>query len=427
MDKRQKEDYVKMPERFHAQIEETLSSLDCVKQDKRKAFPKAVKIALIAAAMTVILTVSVFASSETVQETVKSWLHQIGKHQVALSLEEDSEASEDASMEAVKTVPYVKVNLGWLPASIIPLDPPYKYTSTNGDGVGGLTFILYEKETAKNLDFRYVGSVTETMFGDRKGAVIRYADSHSRELLIYFDDFGYVLRCMADEDVSDEELLKIAENISLEETDKSNAFIVETYISGVEEISVPAGILNKNTIHKSCGDTISFTKWPNEGFRMTVQGVQVCDNVSNLDIESVNKSHRDKIDESGNLKPYERRTYRYGDGIDTLNVLEKSEIVGRRLVLVEMTVENRTGEQAEYSVDGVLKDAVTGEYFSDSQMFYISGQNGDSGSFFFVPVAKDETKTVTVGFLVDGDKDLSNLAMEITLDSHECILVDLSR
>ncbi len=423
MDKRQKEDYVKMPESFHAQIAETLSSLDCVGQNKRKAFPKTVKIALIAAAMTVVLAVSVFANSETVQ----SWLHQIGRYQVALSLEDDSEASEDESGEAAKTVPYVKVNLGWLPESIIPLDPPYKYTSTNGDGVGGLTFILYEKETAKNLDFRYVGSVTETMFGERKGAVIRYADSGSRELLIYFDDFGYVLRCMADEDVSDEELLKIAENISLEETDKSNAFIVETYISGVEEISVPAGILNKNTIHKSCGDTISFTKWPNEGFRMTVQGVQVCDNVSNLDMTSINKSHRDEIDESGNLKPYERKTYRYGDGIDTLNVLEKSEIVGRRLVLVEMTVENRTGEQAEYYVDGVLKDAVTGEYFSDSHMFYISGQNGDSGSFFFVPVAKDETKTVTVGFLVDSDKDLSNLAMEITLDSRECILVDLSR
>lgn len=423
MDKRQKEDYVKMPESFHAQIAETLSSLDCVEQDKRKTFPKAVKIALIAAAMTVVLMVSVFANSETVQ----SWLHQIGRYQVALSLEDDSEASEDESGEAAKTVPYVKVNLGWLPESIIPLDPPYKYTSTNGDGVGGLTFILYEKETAKNLDFRYVGSVTETMFGERKGAVIRYADSHSRELLIYFDDFGYVLRCMADEDVSDEELLKIAENISLEETDKANAFIVETYISDVEEISVPAGILNKNTIHKSCGETISFTKWSNEGFRMTVQGMQVCDNVSNLDMTSINKSYRDEIDESGNLKPYERKTYRYGDGIDTLNVLEKSEIVERRLVLVEMTVENRTGEQAEYYVDGVLKDAVTGEYFSDSHMFYISGQNGDSGRFFFVPVAKDETKTVTVGFLVDSDKDLSNLAMEITLDSRECILVDLSR
>lgn len=427
MDKRQKEDYVKMPDSFHAQIEETLSSLDCVKQDKRKTFPKAVKIALIAAAMTVVLTVSVFASSETVQETVKSWLHQIGKHQVALSLEDESKASEDENGEAVKTVPYVKVNLGWLPENIIPLDPPYKYTSTNGDGVGGLTFILYEKETAENLDFRYVGSVTETMFGERKGAVIRYADSGSRELLIYFDDFGYVLRCMADEDVSDEELLKIAENISLEETDKANAFIVDTYISGVEEISVPAGILNKNVIHKSCGDTISFTKWPNEGFRMTVQGVQVCDNVSNLDMTSINKSYRDEIDELGNLKPYERKTYRYGDGIDTLNVLEKSEIVGRRLVLVEMTVENRTGEQAEYSVDGVLKDSVTGEYFSDSYMFYISGQNGDSGRFFFVPVAKDETKTVTVGFLVDSDKDLSNLAMEIQLNADDSVLVDLSR
>jgi hypothetical protein len=79
------------------------------------------------------------------------------------------------------------------------------------------------------------------MFGENQGAILKIdtgiesdGDSHDKEFLIYFEEYGYILRCYVSERISEDEMLKIAENISLVESDKASAFIIDTYIPTVD-------------------------------------------------------------------------------------------------------------------------------------------------------------------------------------------------
>ena len=229
MNKNLKNEYPQKNESFHSAVIDTVQNIGEEKH-KRKS---PVKFAVLVAAVVMLLSVSGFAA-----DTVYDYFVKMENNKVIVDLPETTDEKTE------KAPDYVKLEFGYMPEFIDPFDAPYKFsvkTETGENAPSGLTFQLFKSDLAENLEIFYVGSVTERMFGKNMGAILKIdtgiesdGDSHDKEFLIYFEEFGYILRCYVSERINEDEMLKIAENISLVEADKENAFIIDTYIPTID-------------------------------------------------------------------------------------------------------------------------------------------------------------------------------------------------
>ena len=79
-----------------------------------------------------------------------------------------------------------------------------------------------------------------------------------------------------------------------------------------------------------------------------------------------------------------------------------------------MDSKNLSGADTEFYLGGVVGAAQIDSSVYTSELlageeFYISGADGDSNRFRFLPIRADETLTLTVGYLIDAGADVSKL------------------
>lgn len=423
MYKNLKNEYPEMPEKFHNSVIDAVENLSERTEKAKICRHSPVKIAALAAAITVLLAMTGFAAN-TVYEKF------INKENYKVTLE----LGEESSQESIKkSAEYVKLNFGYMPDYLDPFDSPYKFNvkTESGDvSSSGLTFRLFKDETAKDLEIFYVGSVTECMFGDNMGAVMKIdtgiesdGDSYDKQFLINFDDFGYVLHCYVSERISEDEMMKIANGLSLEETDKEHAFIPDTYIptvdnSGIIAPSDSAVSYTADAVVRQLGEAFDITAYNGDvdgnDYTICVKNIDIRDNVKGLDLSSFDLAGEisEYIDENGNLKSYERKTYNHGDGANSISSLKESETVGRKIVLIDIEVKNNESFANEFYMDTAvcsISGASDANGVDSFEASYISGQDAGADSYYFIPFEAGESKTVTYGFIIDDDADFSDL------------------
>ena len=244
MNKNLRNEYPEMPLSFHRTVSNSVNLLGEKSEIiiKRKS---PFKIGVLAAAIIMLFAVSAFGADRVYDhfiETKDNANSAENKNEKSFVKFEDNKMIIDNIEEAVveNSPEYVSLEFGYMPEYINPYDAPYKFhviTETGEDAASGLTFQLFRAEKAKDLEICYVGSVKECMFGKNTGVVLKIEtgiepddDSYDKQFLIYFEDFGYILRCYVSARISEDDMIKIAENIKLVESDKENAFIIDTYI-----------------------------------------------------------------------------------------------------------------------------------------------------------------------------------------------------
>lgn len=420
MNKDLKNEYPEMPVSFHKNVVSSFEKLD-KKQEVKINNRSPIKMIAFAAAIIVLMSVTVFAANTVYEKFINK-----ENFKVTLNLNEDS-------TDTTKSPEYVKLNFGYMPDSLIPYDAPYKFsTEIKEDGTvcSGLTFQLFKSELAKDLVITYVESSAEYMFGENKGAVMNIntgietdGDAYDKEFIIYFEEFGYVLRCYVSERISEDEMIKIANGLSLEETDKEHAYIIDTYIPTVDNggIIAPApGTFSYTTdaVVRQLGETFDIKAYNGDvdgnDYTLSVKNIEIRDNVNGLDYSSFDLAGEisDYIDENGNLKNYERKTYNHGDGVNSISSLKESKTVGRKIVLVDIEVRNNENSANQFCIDaGVFSISGTSAAngVNSFEASYISGQDGKSGSYNFIEFEAGEKKTLTYGYIVDADADFDDL------------------
>lgn len=420
MNKNLKNEYPEMPMTFHKNVVSSFGKLD-EKQEIKKHNRSPFKMIAFAAAIIVLMSVTGFAAN-TVYEKF------INKENYKVTLELDEESTNTA-----KAPEYVKLNFGYMPDYLIPYDAPYKFsTEIKDDGTvcSGLTFQLFKSELAKDLVITYVESSAEYMFGENKGAVMHInsgvetdGDDYDKQFIIYFEEFGYVLRCHVSERISDDEMIKIANGLSLEKTDKEHAYIIDTYIPTVDNggIIAPAfGTFSYTTdaVVRQLGEAFDIKAYNRDvdgnDYTLSVKSIDIRDNVNGLDYSSFDLAGEisDYVDENGNLKSYEHKTYNHGDGVNSISSLKESKTVGRKIVLVDIEVRNNESYANQFFINaGVFSISGTpaANGVNSFEASYISGQDGKTGSYNFIPFEAGEKKTLTYGYIIDADADFDDL------------------
>lgn len=424
MDKNKKYGFPETPESFHAAIGRTLSALPEPQPDakgtRRRSRPA--KILLAAAAICALLSVTVFAAGKL------GWLTRIGNYGVGVQPEQPAQSTAERQK-------YVKLVLNYLPDYVVPTDDNEKYlTVTDGkEDADGISMLLYTADAASRLELRNIASTQPVSLGEREGAILRHPDEgdDSRILLVNFDKEGYTLLMYVSERIGDEDLVKIASGVALVGTDdESEAFLPETFLNLApadgEEVSLPSDeeLLENISVtvaennRSGYSGAFSTVSGNHPTFDLHVTGARVVDTVDGLDRQNIVEHLRKNVDETGSILPDRRNYYSDGDGIDTLNEITGTQTVSRRLLLIDMAVQNTSGKDTEFYLAGAvaaseISRSVMSAPLLASDAFYISGADGDSGRFLFLPIGADETITFTVGYLIDADADAQKLVYSL--------------
>ncbi len=261
MNKNLRNEYPEMPSSFHRTVINSVNFLGEKSETtvKRKS---PFKIGVLAAAIIMLFTVSAFGADRVydyfieMKDNVNSAETEDANSFV--KFEDNMVIIDNIEESVVENSPeYVRLEFGYMPEYINPYDAPYKFhvvTEKGEDSSSGLTFQLFRAEKAKELEIFYVDSVNKCMFGKNTGAVLKIetgikpdGDCYDKQFLIYFEDFGYVLRCYVSERIGEDDMIKIAENINLVESDKENAFIIDTYIPTISNGGVVAPTENESS------------------------------------------------------------------------------------------------------------------------------------------------------------------------------------
>lgn len=410
--------YPQSPQDFHNAILFSLVKLDD-KAPVRYKRNRVLKTAVVFAIILALCTSSVFAAE-------KIWsLFSEPVDNYGLNVKASAPTEDDAPE-------YVKLVLSYLPEGVIesPNTNGRKY-SLNGEAKEmWFTFDISKIDSDFEHTINYITDSYETTVNGNRVIIFdrTFADNdddNQKGFYEYFENWGMLVSCLCDGNISDDELNKVIEGVSLAEGTNDNHFYVASDEETIPTVpyefeyrnSYTLGELNKdfNCKNISTGEL---------GFNVKVKSIEVHDNTSYLDSDSFyfneylpddgNGTYSTYFDSEGNIiTPYTRENITYGDGINTIDKVEK-ETVDRHFVLATLEVtglEEPAGEDLDvfytWSLwlcnmtndgDGKLSP-IDDDYIAGTMVYAESPDQYD-----LYVINKDETRTITVGFFVDEDK-----------------------
>jgi hypothetical protein len=335
---------------------------------------------------------------------------------------------------------WYKMKIGYLPENMEANDSlAMKYSFKDNYENGGFSFILWR--LGKNSDFQtlYANGYEEKEINGRKAVIVNKDTGNKnvmfdRQVFLLFEEEGMMVESYVGKDVSDEQLLKVIEGISLESTTEEKATYTADYDGSLfseakeptESRVIPLKKDSKQLF--KVGQTVPVTIEMNETeskLEYVIEKVEVFDSIKDfkqgnfnelgLEILSENKA----LDQTNKLLPYKRDVYKVGNGKDSVDELVESQLVNLKFVYLTTTVKN-SGKQASEEIymhpslqvlkfeknawnyageDGIAEDSImTGE------VDYLEPHGNGKGFYNIGSIQPGQTMKVNLGYFVDADK-----------------------
>lgn len=503
-----KYEFPQMPEEMKRKVEKEVAKQLESKKVKRPINLK--RAMIIAFAATLALGTTVIAGTKLYQFYAEK-VGEYGVKTVAQRKETES-ASEDGDIVMEGQISAEIENPGlvfsYLPEGMMAADEDLYFSRTE-DGnligmsgklqffyesdpwVGGISlmpYLLDTEETFEILDTNIVEREEKDINGHKCIFLKRAAHEglgvdFDRILYVSYPEGNLILQIYTADNVSDEELMKFVEGISLAEfpQEKQNDFCEpqrwsnyllmleeEDYAMAGSDFKLEATKQEMDHLHSvgSEVDLRDMTAEDEEGnsietnaLTACVKDVQIAEDLSLLDFDYVDEDLKGQTDESGKLRPVTIQYIKDGDGISTVDETLKTEEIQQSLVYVTVDYKN-AGDVPLYNIlffANILKlqetekgyrifdrasqmqdlecDTVVSSGMTDSpEMAYfdVHGGNGN-GSNYIDSLESGESKTVHMGFLVNKDEldllylnlDASGAGYEFTENSLKIGYVDI--
>lgn len=326
----------------------------------------------------------------------------------------------------------VKLSLNYLPAGAQPYPgdaSKYYIPSDENEAAHGISPCLVKLDWNQDMVFSNLSSLStsEFMAGENSAYLVKKdsLNGFDKTLYVIFEKEHYLVEVYLGYDITEEEVQKIANGITLVETDEENATNATSYAAAYESSQKDDCeiITEKDKIPSSyykLGEPLP-TADLYSNCEITVENVEFFDSIHDFEQDNFS-SDIDLgtfVDASGNLKQYERNEMSYGDGVSTLDKIINTETVGRKFVYLTINVTNATDiDENDFSVsnnlmymnvssDGKLEmvdnienyDTISYEpvYF-DSSLVEHTNQH-----FFYTKIPAGKTVTYHIGYFVDDD------------------------
>jgi cytochrome c oxidase assembly protein Cox11 len=400
-------------------------SLDSVSR-KQQAKRKRNRILIAAACLLIGLPTTAFGA-------VKVYDMMVQKQNYEVNISVTNKASN-------KSDKWYKLKVGNLPENMEADDADgMKYSFKDNYAKGGFSFILWR--LGGNSDFSTLYTKGYKKVGiSGKNAVIVNKDTgnpnmmFNRQVFLLFEEEGIMLESYIGNDVSDEQMMKVMENISLEPTTKENASFTAEYdkahlskASKPTESKVIPLKKDSNQIF-SVGQTVPVTidqAGGESSLNFVIEKVEVFDSIADFKQGNFNESGLDRLsekkalDQTKNLMRYKRNVYKLGNGKDSIDQLTESKLVNLKFVYLTTTLEN-AGSQ---STDAIYMYHPLRVLQSENNTWKYTGRNGfneqslmtsevdylephgNGKSYYNIGcIQPGQTVKVNLGYFVDADK-----------------------
>lgn len=337
---------------------------------------------------------------------------------------------------------WYKLKVGYLPENMAADDDTaMKYSFKDNYAKGGFSFILLRVGKNSNFQTLYSKGYKEKEINGRKAVIVNKDKGNNnlpfdRQVFLFFEEEGIMLESYIGDDVSEEQMMKVIENISLEPTSKEKA----SYTADYDE--APLGKANKQTESSviplkkdskqlfSVGQMVPVTiehgvNGIKSNLEYVIEKVEVFDSIADfkqgnfnelgLEILSENKA----LDQTKKLIPYRRDVYKLGNGKDSIDELVKSQSVNLKFVYLTTTVKN-IGKQATDEIYmhpalKVLKSknnawnyagevGIAEKSIMTGEVDYLA-PHGNGKSFYNIgSIPPGQTLKINLGYFVDEDK-----------------------
>lgn len=431
--------YQTPPEEFHNAVLSSLYRLDRKSPARYTKRRSVVRIAIVCAIVAALGTVSAVAASTKLFGLLSE---PVGKYGLHVKVEEDTTQAVDPKVK------YVKLKLGYMTDGFteVPHTDGMKYHDGNDDGPG-YTFIISRANDFDYTEEYIIDSEEMTANGHRliittrqmtEGGGLDYGAT------MYFEDWGYVVSCLAHHGAAKDELIKIMQNLDLEE-DKD--FVPESMPEDWELSELDEKRMNYGWEFAphykmyNVGDAFYWGEYADKNGTADDFTVKVTSVKEQTDTDGIPEEnfgwitdysliYDEYFDENGNLiTPYTRTDMTEGDGIHTQNKTWTTED-DRHFFVV--TVEVTCNKSPETEIDGYTYHDhyfnVMGSMFptvllKDNQGNYSDNRQQDENGVWqdilhgnadivcvtpgddsnLARIEKGETRTFVYGIVVDDD------------------------
>lgn len=312
--------------------------------------------------------------------------------------------------------------------------------SQNGISIEVVNAVMLDAD-GERLSCDNVKELEKTMIGGKEAHLLtlsydkdRITRTFDKRIYLFVPEEGYVGVIYGGNDISMDELKKVAENLQFIVTDQKSEWVTKEeeevgYWWKERTESVPKSAI------VSVGETMDIDSM---GLRLTVKEVEIADTVEGLDKDcffEYDSRVAPYLTEEGSLMPYDRVTMKVNEDAKEEEVSRDS--VTQKFVKVTLTAENLMDEQTElWAGEANLMNLLpqeNGDYgFHDtwteplnSQEYILEPDSGYpiyfdktpyagemNGHFFFCDLAPGEIMEYTLVFAKDEDQ-LDNLYLQM--------------
>ncbi|MBD5088726.1 MAG: hypothetical protein HDT30_07940 [Clostridiales bacterium] len=456
MNKKNKEYYQRVYDSVNAssELKERLTDMEernkmTEKHSKKKGIKMAGKVAVAVAAVSLAVPTGAYAY-ERISDYFKMEVEQNG-YQVDMEVKktDSSSAKKDtiSAKEDVKPVKLVYDSIEGYTQGLKTGGGWYEFATKEGFKSGkefSVEVLQVDVDTSKEYfvdDVTYSQNIT---VNGNKGIYIQKNDvvgskynedtAYTQRVVVFYEDMGYIMHFYAQSGIKKEQLIKYANQITIENCEKQEEIEVAYLSEQLQNTDVVKEEIEwvKQEQLVNVKETMVY-----DGMEYEVLKVDVKDNISKemKDIAKELGHNEDDVSvyakKDGTLKTYDRETITVGDGKNTPSgEVSKTENIGQKFVLVTLRVKNTTKKAVEKQVcrdlvyfteqDGKIKvdnteygrpNAITEVKGYDSMPCYF--KETDGGKEFYIKKLKaGEEAVYHIGYMVDEDQ-LSQMALRI--------------
>ena len=312
--------------------------------------------------MLVASMVAALALATTVGAGVVYQMHneKVGKYGVKTKIE-GQQTAETENLGA-KT-DYVELTTSYLPDGMVQTEEG-KYSFEDNYMEGGISMVVYrlpQNEKVDDLLSTDVAESEELEVGGRPAVYLEKVSSAAKKLYVIYAEHGYMLEMFAFPDVTKDEMIRIAEGLSVIPTEKTEGNCVMqlcdwNQTEEAEEKGEPVDsdsdrefsfdktkMENTHAIGESINmEHAGIDNMP--GLTATVTSVELSDNSSILADGMLDADARKAFDADGNLLPMKLEYKKSGDGINTTDEVVKTETLPQKIVYATVKYENNGTE-----------------------------------------------------------------------------------
>lgn len=433
------------------------------KADKKPVMTKKGIIAIAAAAAVfAAVPASVYAGTRIYNAYVEKPAEY--QRDITIELGEPDEAVQTGIDAAVVDSGIYKMSVGYVPEDI-----KLEATAENEDGnVNSFKYGTYGTEEWRSALFEFfvidnesrtfcesLKSVTaeSTYETDDRIVFISRLDKDfdkRAEIWVAFKDTKYVAKILALQEFTDDELKMMAEGLVLEESDVEVASSYTTYTeyqewlqAEIENADVSEPDFYKEHLGEmnliSIGETFS-----DFDVDVTLDSITYQDTFDGITTDSIGREYdySKYMNADGTLADNVRTWYTMGDGVNTIDEVDYTETMSAKIMVVNLTYENKGAEEIEYCVcPGVRPVDENGDWLIENKSFddryavdSLSALGYDDGFFSFS--TDHENSKNNIAAFKPGEKAQVQLAFIVydepvadyylCLDNYQDVYVDLN-